>query len=447
MGRRVFISILGTGFYEKCKYTSNDFCSEEVRFVQEAILQNIGVKSWSNEDTGVILLTENARADNWNKSITLRKKFRAESEFEYESLEWRIERMNLPIEIQTIPIPDGKNETEIWQIFKILFDFINDEDELYFDLTHSFRYLPMLLLVFGNYVKFLKNAKIAHISYGNYEARDVKKNIAPIINLLPISALQDWTFASANYLENGNVSRLVDLCNAELKPILIETKGKDENTKNLQRFISSLKKVVEERTNCRGISIVNADNMKILKQSAANLPSTFIEPLNPIFERIKKSLDDFDENENVQNGFAAVKWCLDFGLYQQATTILNENIVTYICLKNGLNWKLEAERLLVNTAFKVYNSQVHSKAIDAQYWKVTNDINIEYVEKIRLIEIVKNLITTCEVQKLSDLFVSLSDLRNDFNHSGIRNNAMSTDKLKASIIEKFALIQNIILTC
>ena len=35
---------------------------------------------------------------------------------------------------------------------------MQDGDELYFDLTHGFRYLPMLVMVLINYSKFLKYA-------------------------------------------------------------------------------------------------------------------------------------------------------------------------------------------------------------------------------------------------------------------------------------------------
>ncbi len=442
MGRKVFISVLGTGFYEKCSYYAQQFNSGEVRFVQEASLKYIGAENWTKDDTAIFLLTTSARMTNWNRNIIERKRSQTANAPEpYESLETCIENLHLPFKLHDIDIPDGKNEEEMWEIFNIIFKLLKENDELYIDLTHSFRYLPMLLLVLSNYSKFLKNIKVRLLSYGNYEARNKETNEAPIVDLLPISALQDWTFAAANYLENGNVKRLVDLCNSELKPILIETKGKNESVKELQRFVDSLKKVIDERVNCRGINIVTSNNFKVLKQSSNKLSNTFIEPFNPVFERIKASLDAFDENENVQNGFAAVKWCLDFGLYQQAATILIENIVTYICCKNNLNWKVESERLLVNTAFKV-----KSDNLPESEWKVSNK-KIEDNLVTELKEKVRTLLITSEIEILYKISVSLSDLRNDFNHAGMRNNPMSADTLKQNIIEKFIIVKNIIQPC
>lgn len=438
MGRKVFISVLGTGFYGICKYQKNDFISEKVRFVQEATLLMLRDKNWNSSSKAYFLTTESALDLNWKTTNNERENQITNKIENYESLHYRLTQLNLPFDCQSINIPDGKNDKEIWEIFNVLFKLIEDNDELYLELTHSFRYLPMLLLVFGNYVKFLKSAKIKHISYGNYEARNKEKNIAPIIDLLPISALQDWTFASANYLENGNVRKLIDLCNNELGPVLRNENTRTEDALILKKFINSLTKVIDERINCRGIGIVTSENLKTLKQTSNKLSNTFIEPLNPVFARIKDSLNAFDENENVQNGFAAVKWCLDFGLYQQAATILIENIVTYICCKHSLNWKVEAERLLVNTAFKV-----KSEKINKEQWKVSNK-EVDAKTRKKMINIVNGLIKSKEIELLYRDFISLSDLRNDFNHAGMRNNPMSANSLKSNLNERFEKVIEII---
>lgn len=126
--------------------------------------------------------------------------------------------MGLPVHVNAVAIVDGKDESEMWEIFKTVYDLLKDEDEVYFDLTHAFRYLPMLVLVLGNYAKFLKNITVKGISYGNYESRTDDE--APIVDLLPLSVLQNWTHAAADFLENGSVSRLVELSKHQISPIL-----------------------------------------------------------------------------------------------------------------------------------------------------------------------------------------------------------------------------------
>lgn len=436
MARKVFISVLGTGFYSKCKYVKDDFASSSTRFIQQATLEHLDAANWSSEDTALILLTSKAKTDNWSKTITERMHFTAKESIPYKGLEQVLTDMNLPFPFQAVDIPEGKDETEMWQIFQILFDVLQDGDELYFDLTHSFRYLPMLVLVFGNYAKFLKSAKVKHISYGNYEARCKETDEAPIIDLLSISELQDWTFASADYLENGNVERLITLCNQEIQPILKETKGKNMNAKYLNQFGKYLKQAIEERQTCRGIKIVEAESIKGLKNAISNISEVIIEPLAPIFEKIKISFNDIDENGNVLNGFKAAKWCYDNGLYQQAATIFYENIITYIAMLAGLNWKSKEERECVSVSFRIFADDIKEAE-----WKIPEkgkgkkELNRNMVKKLLDME---------KLKVLAKPYAELGDLRNDFNHSGMRNNASTASSIEKKLKKLMDEIINVI---
>ena len=80
MARKLFISVLGTGFYEACKYTKGRFTSSDTRFIQQATLEYLKVNSnWTTRnaegdiiDRVIILLTNGAKDTNWDKSITKR---------------------------------------------------------------------------------------------------------------------------------------------------------------------------------------------------------------------------------------------------------------------------------------------------------------------------------------------------------------------------------------
>src|SRR5574344_46725 len=119
MGRKVFISVLGTGFYGECRYVDKTipFKSSETRFVQQASLEYIHAKDWTSGDTALIILTEKARTDNWDRQIKMRKNLITAKEEPYSGLQAIIEKMNLPFKTQDISIPDGKDESEMWKIF------------------------------------------------------------------------------------------------------------------------------------------------------------------------------------------------------------------------------------------------------------------------------------------------------------------------------------------
>lgn len=415
MARKVFISVLGTGFYGKCKYITDDFVSEEVRFIQKATIDYINKTStFTSTDCCCFLLTEKARRDNWAKSITIRTNF-SNNEEEYFGLEKEMEIFDT--QIKTVDIPDGKNEEEMWEIFDSLYNIIEENDELYFDLTHGFRYLPMLVLVFSRYAKLLQNATVRHLSYGNFEARNRETNEAPIVDLMPLYILQEWNNAAANYLEFGNVNKLVQLCADELKPILRATQGGDVNAKSLNKYVNTLQEIIEDRQMCRGRKIIDSEEVATLKKLLINVESSVIKPFAPIFDKINSSLEIFKDKENITNGFHAAKWCFQNSLYQQSATILQESIVTLVCKEVGIENLYDInQRRYINDAF-------NSKDMNGEEAENVSCNNSE--EEL----LINNIINNKYFVSLKELFRNLSDIRNDFNHAGMRNNPAGSKRI------------------
>lgn len=418
MSRKVFISILGTGFYNKCKYVTNDFCSSETRYAQQSILELVDACQWSKDDACYIFTTEKAYKENWD--VKERKNNKTKCVEKYTGLEAVLENMGLPFKPETIKIPDGKDEDEMWEIFSAIFSQLQENDELYVDLTHSFRYLPMLLLVLSNYAKFLKNISVNHISYGNFEARNKDTNEAPIVDLLPISALQDWTFAAADYLENGNTDRLKTLSTSTLSPIL--RSGKDKNAQLMNKLIRSIDVASEDFQTCRGMNIINAVNIKRVNAGLLEVETSFIKPLNPLINKIKESFEPFKNEFSVKNGFYAAQWCFNNGLYQQAATVLQENIVSFFCVRYNIEVDDEDKREAINNVITIINLKIEEKRGE---WKVKEE-NMELVTSI-----LKNdsLILNKEI---TSGFSRLKDLRNDINHFGMRS---KTAPLSSGIIK------------
>ena len=439
MGRKVFISVLGFSNYGYCHYVKGSFKSSNVRFIQEATLDYLQtLEQWTTDDIAYVLLTNEAEQANWLDNGHIDRN--TGQTISCEGLSTCLSAMNFPFPIETINhIPHGNNETEIWEIFEKLFTKLQDGDELYFDLTHGFRYLPMLIMVLINYSKFLKQTLVRSITYGNYESRN-KYNEAPIIDLLPLSALQDWTYAAGQFLDSGNVQRLVKLGNKSLSPILRVAKGDNMEATNLKKFLNLLNNNIEDIQTCRGINIVESKNLKDLILQANQLQSTIIKPLNPVFEKIKEQFNDFSEEPDVKNGFIAARWCVNNGLYQQAITILQENIVTYICQRQGLDYKNEFERGLVNKTFVIYQEQKNEEE-----WMFSSLHSIEEIESQKIV--IRKLLQEEQLQKLSSSFMVCTNIRNDFNHAGMRSNPAKATQLKERIKERITKVMDIINDC
>lgn len=321
-------------------------------------------------------------------------------------------------------LPDGNNENEIWEIFSRVYNELLDGDEVYFDLTHGFRYLPMLALVLGNYAKFLKKITVRHLSYGNYEGRNMNTNEAQIIDLMPLTNLQDWTFAAASFLENGNVIPLAKLSESTYLPLLKASKGKNESALALRKFTESLKECVEDFQTCRGLNIERSKNINSLKNAIKQVEENVIVPLKPVVQKIDSAIEPFDQKENINNGFHAAQWCLNNGLYQQAATILQENVVSFFADRHGIAIDDEKGRHLINNAFAILFNNLQD---EEEKWQVAD----EDKEKIREI-LSDTLICNKEV---FNTFNNLTEVRNDINHSGMRSTRLplSSKKIKANI--------------
>lgn len=422
MARKVFISVLGTSNYQECKYVTASYKSQPVRFVQEATLDFLMKNGkWEEQDCGYILLTSQAYECNWKDNG---QRDRIGNVILQEGLSTRLCNMHLPFGITEIKdLPIGNNETEIWNIFTKVYEILEEGDELYFDLTHGFRYLPMLVLVLSNYARYLKNITIKSITYGNYEGRNKETNEALIVNLLSLSAVQDWAFAAGQFLRNGNAETLCNLCDAGLKPILREAQGSNLGASALRDSMHKLRDIVMERQTCRGISIINAKALRNFKEKAFDAESEIIPPLHPIFQKITQSLDDFDTNENLTNAFMAAEWCCHNGLYQQAITLLQEYIVSALCEQNKMDRLDENSRNLINSVFKIAVSQ-----LPEEEWKISDEN-----DKITIHRLLQtNWFLNTEFVKL---YADISNTRNDINHSGMRQNRQP---LSATQIQKKA---------
>jgi len=428
MSRKVFISVLGTSNYRSCFYTkASGYKSNEQRFVQEATLRCLQAETtWDSNDVGYILLTREAMKKNWQDDGHTDRE--DTPPLKLKGLQNTLNEMKLPFDIVPLEIPEGKDESEIWDVFDILFNQLKDDDHLYFDLTHGFRYLPMLILVLGNYSKFLKNTTVESITYGNFEGRNIVTKEAPIVDLLPLSNLQDWTSASASYLRNGDIKMLSELGGKEVTVLLREKETRDEINISLKKILGLIVEEIENRQLCRGIQLNNSTNINEIKSLFDSVKKTSIKPLNPILDKLRDSFDGFESEANCINGFRAAQWCLDFGLYQQACTIFHENIVSALCLTiDGFDWKNKKDRSTVNKALNIVGNNK-----DECNWKyeASNE-----VDRVKENEMIKKAKSSEMLKLLAPLFFSMNELRNDFNHAGYNDNARKTHIIKTNLKE------------
>lgn len=444
--RKVFISFLGASNYSECQYLISGELSCPVRYVQEAMLNHYSQSGeWSQSDKAYILLTSIAREKNW-KNDGHRDEDTGEV-IKQQGLRDRLDACNLAMPVEPIDVLPGNNETEIMTIFTTLFNLLQEGDELFFDITHGFRYLPIIALVLGNYSKFLKNVKVEWIGYGNYEARDRESNIAQVVDLTTMSMLQDWTTAAADFINNGNAREMSQLTQRQRETQLSYHEEDDniDDSNSITEMAKSLEAVVDDFKSCRGKNISNANSLKQLKKhiddiehqlndlEKNNIP--FSNPIVPLLSKIKDAIKDFDvdsEQNILQNGFVAAQWCIDNNMSQQAATILQETMISYICSQHDIDVNNEHKRLWASKAIGLIN--VLEKDWIVKGDKERNKIK-EIIEKEPLIQ----------NSEFLDSYKKLSNLRNDFNHCGMRKNAMNVKEIEEELRHSHQVLYNLLI--
>ena len=424
---KVFMSVLGTSCYVESHYEFNGKVSPLTPFVQEAFL-SLTEEEWSKEDRLIFFLTEKAQRKNWEDG----------GNFDV-GLKGRLEKLGLGFQLVPVPFKEGRSEGEIMDNFLTIVGQLQPGDEVVFDITHSFRSLPMLNLVALNYVRVLKGIKISKIYYGALEVLGTyaqvkempeKERIVPIFDLTPYVALLDWTFAVDEFARYGLVERLAELVKGRVEPILRETEGRDQKATAVKKFIDHLRGLAMNIYTCRCHRIVETKSEELLSKDLSL--GDFLPAFAPLVGMVSEKVKGFGVEDPWEKGISAVQWCLDHRLIQQGYTILLEATITEVFRLFGvkdMDLKTKEARNFLSSLLCVVG-----QSKDPNTWT-----GILENQKDKAFEITDK--GGEPFRELAQAFSQLDDFRNDINHCGCRGNPRNARKLKNELKKHFGEIR------
>lgn len=313
---KLFVSFLGTSPYVSCNYGIDGRWRGNVQFVQTATL-HLECSDWGAGDRVLIGCTEAAKKANLS------------------ALSVELEASGWTVGPEVVDLPDGTSEDELWTIFQRLLDHIGDGDELVFDITHSFRSLPMLFTVLIQYLRVVREVRLRGVYYGAFERLgrpDYVKGLppaernAPILDLTPFLSLYDWSAAIDHFLRFGSPSDLERLVKGHVTPILKRTAGADENAKTMRRLVDHLGHFARAAQYARGQELADLGFQSEIVAPLRRIGAGFLPPLEPVVSRLEDTFSEFPDGDP-SNVLRTVAWCIEHDLVQQGITLLQEGII------------------------------------------------------------------------------------------------------------------------
>ncbi|MDY0365861.1 MAG: TIGR02221 family CRISPR-associated protein [Arcobacteraceae bacterium] len=206
------------------------------------------------------------------------------------------------------------NSSEVWNNFEKLLglnSFIEDGDEVYLDITHGFRYMPILNVFLLEFLEILrgKNINIKGIYYGMLG--DEKSEI---IDFKIFFELLEWSKAVSLFKHNSDASLLI---------ALLTKYSKDSDTTNIFRqFDNNLK-------------LANMSSLWEFMRGASRKIKKLSESDNKIIKMLSNDILDMtlrlDKDKQSDFQYELALWLFENKSYALAYIALYEAIITKSC--------------------------------------------------------------------------------------------------------------------
>jgi CRISPR-associated protein, TM1812 family len=328
MSKKVLIAGIGggknkeTGTYRVANYKIENKIYEQRSFITSALEEHYGI------DKTIFIGTTGSMWDNLYEFYS--KKFQKDYDENYHldlmaiidnaTMDTNIDSLNLSKfnetfndKIVAIVTKYGMNELEIFENFNLIIklqDELEDGDEVYLDITHSFRSNAFWMFLVMNYLTDVedKNIEVKAITYGMLEAQ--KDGVAPVVDLNAFYKILQW-IKGANNLKNYGNSYLIE-----------ENIENEKLSKKLKNFSDAL------NMNYIGSLRQSINSLKKLEDDIDNLEG----PAKLIIPKVIKDFMDRFASEDKDYLFQAklAKWHFEQKRYAMAYININESIIGFI---------------------------------------------------------------------------------------------------------------------
>lgn len=327
--------------------------------------------------------------------------------------------------IQPILIQYGLNKNELnYNIRQILKceQYINSGDDVYIDITHSFRSLPLVLMNVLNYLKDVskKDFIIKGISYGMLDIARENNNIAPIVQLDVISELHENIKAAHEFNNYGNAYLFSNL---------------------LKENCKSMSKILNEFSISKSLNHVYDLKNKIQQFNSFKNEYSQLSPIQemtipPVIEDFVNRFNQKDRDSKFQWNLA--DWMYDNKQFGYAAIVLIEAIVTKVCEMMSFDPKDKEKR---DYAKNVIVLSGKSKSIQS---KEMNKLKRRYNLKEHDAIVILKSFSDNRFKEFQKIWGQTNKIRKSASHAlpTKSNGAAAIKMIKTNLIETEILIKN-----
>lgn len=410
---KVFLSFLGLGSYDKINkcyqyqktvYSYNGKKSKETEFVQTAEIELLDEKF----DKIIIVATEISKENNYDKLI---KAFK----------ETNIDETG----IKLIIINESMDSKDQWEWFESILDYINNNDEMYIDLTHGYRAIPIVISSAINFLQKSKGIILKGVFYGAYEK---DRDCSPIIDMKDFYIINEWSDAIVRFVEEADTRKIIEIAEKapDFQSLGLNDKVLIDKLKDLTDSIRNIKiQEIEERTK----SALEEIEKKL--DSSSKIGKMLLKMVIDKFCNLISDNNNYIYDQNymrIQLRFISL--LIDHKLYMQGYTVMRE----FVGSIGMLYIQKEKDKIKINNKEgrnkrKYADIFVNMIQFEEDKWKFADEQVIfkdslkPFYDSLNKDDIIKEL----------KLFISdLINIRNGFDH------AWTTKNIQSSEIEKSA---------
>jgi CRISPR-associated Csx2 family protein len=243
----------------------------------------------------------------------------------------------------------GLTDQELWSNFDKLINVIKSldvNDELYLDITHSFRSLSLfqfLSALFVNEIFPEKNIKISGVYYGMLEVQDEYQGEAPIINLGPLFEMTSWLKGMHNLNQFGNGYLISEL---------LADSGSEQLANRVKDFSDAI--------NINYVSSISQRATDLRTALHQDLPVP-LKYLAPSIEKFTSFLDRSNQSDSLTQ-WKVAEWYFRNKRYATSYIVLTESLITYMCEINDKSTRSQEDRdMMKDLLFHEYKDSDLSK--------------------------------------------------------------------------------------